>query len=105
MIEILKPGYFYKLPERRKEGNTIVETGQKIIITFLETNLEGETVIEGVFTEDVLAALINRQKVLNERVPSREGSIVLTKLEEAVHWLGHRQNDRKERGVHMTHKE
>ncbi len=39
-----------------------------------------------------------------ERSPCRENALVLTKLDEAIHWLEHRTRDREARGVEGTHK-
>lgn len=39
---------------------------------------------------------------LNDRVPCRENSLALTKLDEALHWLDARTRDRKRRGVEGT---
>ena len=35
----------------------------------------------------------------NERFPCRENSLVITKLDEALHWLEHRTKNRTKRGV------
>jgi len=37
-----------------------------------------------------------------ERFPCRENALVLTKLDEALHWLDHRTRDRETRGVEGT---
>lgn len=39
---------------------------------------------------------------LNKKFPCRENSLVVTKLEEALHWLQHRKANRIERGVEGT---
>jgi len=36
---------------------------------------------------------------LNKKFPCRENAIVITKLDEALHWLEHRKKDRLNRGV------
>ncbi len=36
---------------------------------------------------------------LNKQFPCRENSSAITKLDEALHWLGHRKKDRGARGV------
>jgi len=36
---------------------------------------------------------------LNTRFPCRENALVITKLEEALHWLEHRTKNRIDRGV------
>lgn len=42
---------------------------------------------------------------LNQKFPCRENSIVITKLEEALLWLGKRKADREQRGVEGHDKE
>lgn len=36
---------------------------------------------------------------LNAKFPCRENSCAITHLDEALHWLTHRRNDREKRGV------
>jgi hypothetical protein len=43
-------------------------------------------------------------KFKNTLVPSREGSLIITKLEEAQQWVLKRQIDRKKREVQGTYK-
>ena len=38
-------------------------------------------------------------------VPSREGLITITKLEEALHWMKERQRERESRSVVGTYKQ
>lgn len=53
----------------------------------------------GVQSEQLLIALIDRHKKLNAKFPSREGAIAITKMEEALHWLRARVEERINRGV------
>lgn len=39
---------------------------------------------------------------LNKKLPCRETSLAITKLDEALHWLEHRYRDRETRGVEGT---
>ncbi len=48
------------------------------------------TVADGTTNEEVLEMLIDRTKKLGEKLPSRENSIALTKLEEALLWFNRR---------------
>jgi hypothetical protein len=41
---------------------------------------------------------------LNKNFPCRENSIVITKLDEAIHWLDHRTKDREKRNVEGQNK-
>ena len=58
-----------------------------------------ELVNDGTTNEGLLAVLIDRLNYLQGKFPCRENAIVITKLEEARHWLEHRTNDRKARSV------
>lgn len=68
-----------------------------------EGSTEMHTVQEGTTNEAVLQMLIHRMKWLNERMPCRENSIVITKLEESLMWLEQRTAERNARGVEGTH--
>ena len=59
--------------------------------------------INGVTNETVLAALIHRTKGLNAKFPSRQNSIAITKMEEALMWFENRTAERKARGVEGQH--
>jgi len=60
---------------------------------------ELETLSDGTTNEELLAVLIDRIQYLNKKFPSRENSIVITKLEESLMWLNKRTADRKSRNV------
>lgn len=62
------------------------------------------TVNDGTTNEEVLAMLIDRMRGLGEKLPSRENSIAITKLEEALMWLNKRTANRMARGVEGTPK-
>ena len=56
----------------------------------------------GILQQTVVEALIYDLQEANKKVPSRETSIVITKLEEALLWIQKRSSDRKKRGVQFT---
>ena len=59
-----------------------------------------ENEVNGCFIEDLIAICIDRlQGFQSGDFPCRENELALTKLEEALHWLNHRTNDRQRRGV------
>src|ERR1700752_360126 len=60
--------------------------------------------INGVTLEQVLANLIAHVNGLAAAVPSRETSLVITKLEEALLWQQRRTFLREERGVAGTYR-
>ena len=66
----------------------------------------GEERIEpnGAFTEDVLRAVVTRFEYFQQsKFACRENALVITKLEEAIHWIQHRTRAREARGVEGTH--
>ena len=63
-----------------------------------------EAGVNGVHHEDLLAIIVDRlQGFQNGRFRCRENAIALTKIEEALYWLGHRTRERENRGVEGTH--
>lgn len=67
-------------------------------IHFVQKNIDG-TMAPGLQSEQLLIALIDRHKKLNAKFPSREGSLAITKMEEALQWLRARVEERINRGV------
>ncbi len=58
----------------------------------------------GAFVETVIAAAIDRLEFYQSgEFKCRENALVITKLEEALHWCGHRTAAREARGVEGTH--
>jgi hypothetical protein len=58
---------------------------------------------DGTLHEHLLSMMIHDLKYKNSLVPSREGSIVITKLQEALQWLRERQIERTKRNVVSTY--
>lgn len=67
-------------------------------IKFVQKNLDG-TMSPGLQSEQLLIALIDRHKKLNAKFSSREGSLAITKMEEALLWLEARVKERMQRNV------
>ena len=61
--------------------------------------------VNGATSEALLAILVHRAQVLNERFPCRENGIAITKMQEALMWFEKRTADRKARGVEGFNKE
>ena len=60
----------------------------------------------GAFVEEVIEIAIDRLEFFNSsKFRSRENSLAITKLEEALHWLNHRTARRVKAGIEGTHKE
>lgn len=95
---ILEKGHKYGLDNF--EGETFQE------IQFIEkTEMPGgslSTINNGTTNEEVLMVLIDRMQFLNAKLPSRETSLAVTKLEEALLWLNKRTENRKNQGVEGT---
>ena len=56
----------------------------------------------GVFIEDLLIVAYAKLDEYNKHLPSRENSLALTKIEEALQWLNSRKAEREYRGVYGT---
>lgn len=96
MISI-DPGHVYELSNFESDTKQTLNFIKKEPVT--QGSSELRTVMDGTTNEEVLLVLIDRLNVLNARFPSRENSIVITKLEESLMWLNKRTVDRKARGV------
>lgn len=73
--------------------------GPKTITVEFQNGAVKEHGVNGVTNEALLAILIHRTQVLNERFPCRENSIAITKMQEALMWFDKRTADREARGV------
>ena len=60
---------------------------------------------DGTTVEDLIAVAIGKLSMYNKEVPSRETSLAITKLEEALLWLHYRTVDRTRRNVEGTKEE
>lgn len=59
--------------------------------------------VNGCHHEDLLAIVLDRlQQFQAGDFACRENALAITKLEEALHWLNHRTQERKNRGVEKT---
>lgn len=62
-----------------------------------------ENGVNGCHQEDLLAIVIDRLRSFQSGpFACRENALALTKIEEAMHWLNHRTNERQMRGVEGT---
>lgn len=76
-----------------------VNDKQTLSIKFATLDEDGTTV------EDLIAVAIGKLNMYNKEVPSRETSLAITKLEEALLWLHYRTVDRTRRHVEGTKEE
>lgn len=109
------PGQSYQVPEYViVEGKGIVETGGSYLIGFVRgskvyhdpntpdlVKQHGPQV--GTLHEHLISVMIEDLKIKNAEVPSREGSLVITNLEQARHWMEERQKSREAAGVVGTY--
>jgi len=106
-FEVMEEGTSYKLPCYEViDGEGIQETGNYLEINFVRgSRLQDEPVEkrEGTLHEHLLAMMIFDLKHKNSLVGSRETSLVITKLEEGLHWLRQRGIDRIQRDVLGTY--
>lgn len=58
-----------------------------------------EVGINGCQVDELIGAAKVILEGLNRKFPCRENACAITKLDEAIHWLTHRRNERASRGV------
>lgn len=85
MVKSIEEGHIYKLDNAQE-------------ISFLK-RVNGEMIHDGTTNEEVLEMLIDRIQYLNKKLPCRENSIVITKLEESLMWLNKRTEIRVSQNV------
>ena len=72
-----------------------VLAGPKTTYLEFQNGAVKEAGVNGLTNEALLAALIHRTNVLNNRFPCRENALAITNMEQALMWLEKRTNDRK----------
>ncbi len=106
LIETVIAGATYKIPTY-KVTNEGMADGDGIEIVFCKGNREDESVLrqEGMFTETLIQVAKQYLETVNVGdMATRETSMVITKLDEALMWIDKRSNDRKLREVQGTYK-
>jgi hypothetical protein len=105
-INAIVEGATYEIPTYKVTNEGMVD-GEGTTITFCKGNKEDEQVLrqEGVFTETLLKVCKSYLESVNVgAMASRETSMCITKLDEALMWLNKRAEDRKQREVQGTYK-
>lgn len=107
-FDIIEEGTEYGLPIYNVVDGLGIQRieGRKHSVNFVRgSKVKDEDVEkrEGTLHEHLLSVMIHDLKFKNNLVPSREGSLVITKLEEALGWLRARQIDRLKRNVEGTY--
>ncbi len=105
IIETVVEGATFRLPTYFV-NNDGLQDGEGIELKVCKGNKEDESALrqEGVFTESLIqTALQYLQSVNVGPLANREASMAITKLDEALMWIGKRAEDRKLRGVQGTY--
>ena len=105
IIEEVVKGAIYKVPTFKITENG-VEDGSGIEIVFCKGNKEDPTALnqEGLFTETIVQVAKEYLESVNVgNLATRETSMVITKLDEALMWIDKRAQDRKRRNVQATY--
>jgi len=88
--------HYYISPVNQKDNEPCGEFGY---IKF-QTGPVKEVGLNGCFNEDLIVIVLDRLQCFQAcEFKCRENALAITKLEEALHWLRHRTDDRKKRGV------
>ena len=99
-------GATYKIPTYLVTNEGIAD-GAGIEVVFCKGNKEDETVLrqEGIFPETLIQLVKEHLEKMNVGpLSSRETSMTITKLDEALMWQNKRNEDRKLREVQGTYK-
>lgn len=102
--EIIK-GATYKVPTF-KVTNEGIQDGAGLEILFCKGNKLDESAFrqEGVFSETLIQVVKEYLESVNVgELATRETSMVITKLDEALMWINKRSEDRRLRGVQGTY--
>lgn len=105
IIETVIEGATYNIPTY-KVTNDGVQDGQGTVIVFCKGNKEDEKSLrqEGVFSETLIMTVKTYLETVNKgEMATRETSMVITKLDEALMWMQKRSDDIALRGVQGTY--
>ncbi len=95
-----------KLNEYRQNGvaDHYTERIDDRVVLDVQFQVGGTATTErnGVFIEDLLIVAYAKLDEYNKHLPSRENSLALTKIEEALQWLNSRKVERESRNVYGT---
>ena len=106
VLETVIEGATYNVPTFKVTDNGI-EDGAGVQIVFCKGNKEDSTILrqDGVFSETLIQTVKQYLESVNVgAMQSRETSMAITKLDEALMWIDKRANDRKLREVQGTYK-
>lgn len=107
-VKELEEGYRFQVPVYEVEHGKGIKPVSILDVNFVRgSKIDGENVkpkLSGVITEGLLTCCVEYLTYVNTgELRCRETSVAITKLEEALMWLGKRQKDRKKRKVQSTY--
>lgn len=99
------PGFNYLLPMYEVTNEGIIDHNHRNLeFCRGDKSDESKPRQQGVFVESLLEAIQHRLTTVNVgELATRETSIAITKIQEALMWLEKRTADRKIRGVEQTY--
>lgn len=108
-FNIIEEGTQYELPQYEVVDNQGIQRveGPGVLVSFVRgSKLKNEEVERrtGTLHEHLLAMMIYDLQYKNTLVPGRETAIIITKLQEALHWFRERSYIRASQGVQGTYK-
>lgn len=86
--QLLEPGHFYD-----------ILAGEQLIPVQFQLGPVKEFGVNGITNEALLAIVLHRLRLLNEKFPCRENSLAITNIEQGQMWLEQRTRNRQKRGV------
>lgn len=86
--QTLEPGHFYD-----------VIAGDSLTPIQFQLGPVKEVGVNGITNEALIAIVLHRLRVLNEKFPCRENSLAITNIEQGQMWLEQRTRNRQKRGV------
>lgn len=91
--------------ELRKEQPIYIDHDVNMISFRIQNGPIKEVGVNGCQVDTLIEAAKIIIEGLNKKFPCRENSLAITKLDEALHWLGARKANREKRGVEGTSKQ
>ncbi len=105
-IETLKEGASYTIPQFEVTDGEMREHEQRFTLDFCKGSISDPNIARqpGFFTETLIAVAKKYLEDVNTGpLASRDTAVAITKLDEALLWIGKRAAERKARGVQGTY--
>jgi hypothetical protein len=104
-IKSIQPGAIYEIPTYTVTNDGIID-GDPLYVNFCKGNREDESVFRqtGVFTETLIQVAKEYLEEVNQgELSTKETSMAITKLDDALVWINKRAEDRKARNIQGTY--